>query len=164
MHLIPLLGDADSSWHHGQSAQRTDNYLQSNNNFVFARCTAAELEESASPRVGIRFAQLKALGRKVSDEFTVPLCRGHHREVHRCGDETGWWKNSGIDPTVNARVLWLATHPNPAAPESMGRDAVESTAPRSPDRGTSKRDRRVGSQCPRRKTRSSQSIVPHGVA
>ena len=23
----------------------------------------------------------------MSDEFTVPLCRGHHREVHRCGDE-----------------------------------------------------------------------------
>jgi hypothetical protein len=34
-----------------------------------------------------RFAQHRALGRKVSDEFTVPLCRGHHREAHRCGDE-----------------------------------------------------------------------------
>src|SRR5262249_9440216 len=37
----------------------------------------------------LRFAQSPALGRKVSDEFTVPLCRGHHREVHRCGDEAG---------------------------------------------------------------------------
>jgi hypothetical protein len=27
----------------------------------------------------LRFAQSPALGRKVSDEFTVPLCRGHHR-------------------------------------------------------------------------------------
>jgi len=36
----------------------------------------------------LRFAQSPALGRKVSDEFTVPLCRGHHREVHRCGDES----------------------------------------------------------------------------
>jgi len=27
----------------------------------------------------LRFAQHRALGRKVSDEFTVPLCRGHHR-------------------------------------------------------------------------------------
>ena len=33
----------------------------------------------------LRFAQSRALGRKVSDEFTVPLCRAHHREVHRCG-------------------------------------------------------------------------------
>jgi hypothetical protein len=29
----------------------------------------------------LRFTQPRALGRKVSDEFTVPLCRGHHREV-----------------------------------------------------------------------------------
>ena len=59
----------------------------------------------------LRFAQSRALGRKVSDEFTVPLCRGHHREVHRCGDENAWWRNIGIDPTGNARVLWLASHP-----------------------------------------------------
>ena len=39
----------------------------------------------------LRFAQSRALGRKVSDEFTVPLCRGHHREVHRSGNEAAWW-------------------------------------------------------------------------
>jgi hypothetical protein len=44
-------------------------------------------------------AQTRALGRKVSDEFTVPLCRGHHRELHRHGDETAWWQKTGIDPT-----------------------------------------------------------------
>jgi hypothetical protein len=59
----------------------------------------------------LRFAQSPALGRKVSDEFTVPLCRGHHREVHRCGDEAAWWTNIGVDPTGPARVLWLKTHP-----------------------------------------------------
>lgn len=58
----------------------------------------------------LRFAKSPALGRKVSDEFTVPLCRGHHREVHRCGDEAGWWNSTGIDPTAAARVLWLKTH------------------------------------------------------
>ena len=56
-----------------------------------------------------------ALGREVSDEFTVPLCRGHHREVHRCGDEVAWWKKLGIDPAVSARVLWLESHPLPTA-------------------------------------------------
>ena len=61
----------------------------------------------------LRFAQSRALGRKVSDEFTVPLCRGHHREVHRCGDEAAWWKKAGIDPTLPARVLWLQSHPLP---------------------------------------------------
>jgi len=64
----------------------------------------------------LRFAQLAALGRKTSDEFTVPLCRGHHREVHRCGDETAWWNKTGVDPTVHARALWLKSHPLPATP------------------------------------------------
>jgi len=59
----------------------------------------------------LRFAQHHALGRKVSDEFTVPLCRGHHREVHHCGNEAEWWKKTTIDPTVTARALWLKTHP-----------------------------------------------------
>ena len=59
----------------------------------------------------LRFAQSRALGRKVSDEFTVPLCRGHHRELHRHGDEATWWSNAGIDPTLSARELWLETHP-----------------------------------------------------
>jgi hypothetical protein len=63
----------------------------------------------------LRFAQSRALGRKVSDEFTVPLCRGHHREVHRCDDEAAWWKKAGIDPTNPARVLWLQSHPLPTA-------------------------------------------------
>ena len=62
----------------------------------------------------LRFAQSRALGRKVSDEFTVPLCRGHHREVHRCGDEAAWWKVASVDPSGAARALWLETHPLPA--------------------------------------------------
>jgi hypothetical protein len=61
----------------------------------------------------LRFAQSPAFGRKVSDEFTVPLCRGHHREVHHCGDEAAWWKMIGIDPAVTARTLWLRAHPLP---------------------------------------------------
>jgi hypothetical protein len=59
----------------------------------------------------LRFAQSRALGRKVSDEFTVPLCRGHHREVHHCGDETAWWHKVGINPSEAARTLWVETHP-----------------------------------------------------
>jgi hypothetical protein len=61
----------------------------------------------------LRFAQSRALGRKASDEFTVPLCRGHHREIHRFGDEAAWWRQTGVDPTVTARALWLTTHPQP---------------------------------------------------
>jgi hypothetical protein len=67
----------------------------------------------------LRFAQHPALGRKVSDEFTVPLCRGHHREVHRCGDEAKWWNAVGIDPTIPARALWLEKHPLATAANTM---------------------------------------------
>ena len=35
----------------------------------------------------LRYAQPRALGRKASDELTVPLCRTHYREVHRVGNE-----------------------------------------------------------------------------
>jgi hypothetical protein len=58
----------------------------------------------------LRFAQARAFGRKPSDEFTVPLCRGHHRELHRRGDEAEWWRNAGIDPIVVACALWLEGH------------------------------------------------------
>jgi ERF superfamily len=67
----------------------------------------------------LRFAQPPALGRKASDEFTVPLCRGHHREVHRRGDEFDWWRKVGTDPIVAARALWLETHPLPTAKPKM---------------------------------------------
>jgi hypothetical protein len=55
------------------------------------------------------FTQPRALGRKVSDEFAVPLCRGHHRAVHRSRDERAWWKQAGIDPIKVARRLWKET-------------------------------------------------------
>jgi hypothetical protein len=58
----------------------------------------------------LRFAQAKALGRKVSDEFTVPLCRVHHRELHQRPDEGAWWNGFNLDPMKVARALWLQTH------------------------------------------------------
>src|SRR5262245_15247271 len=56
------------------------------------------------------FTQPRALGRKVSDEFAVPLCRGHHRAVHRSRDERAWWRQAGIDPIKVAGRLWKETH------------------------------------------------------
>ena len=57
----------------------------------------------------LRFAQPSALGRRVSDEFTVPLCRSHHRALHRRGNESEWWKENGIDPVEIAQKLWETT-------------------------------------------------------
>jgi hypothetical protein len=58
----------------------------------------------------LRFAQLQALGRKVSDEFTVPLCRVHHRDNHRHGDERAWWCRVSIDPIEISERLWTKSH------------------------------------------------------
>jgi ERF superfamily protein len=58
----------------------------------------------------LRFAQPRAMGCKVSDEFTVPLCRAHHRDNHSCGDEVAWWERRSIDPLGMSRTLWLSTH------------------------------------------------------
>jgi hypothetical protein len=57
----------------------------------------------------LRYAQPRALGRRVSDEFTVPLCRVHHRELHRQGDERSWWARFNIDPMSLAFRLWQQT-------------------------------------------------------
>jgi DNA recombination protein Rad52 len=58
----------------------------------------------------LRFAQPRAIGLKVSDEFTVPLCRGHHRQLHQTGNEARWWENLKIDALSIAKDLWKQTH------------------------------------------------------
>jgi hypothetical protein len=60
----------------------------------------------------LRYMQPRALGRKASDEFAVPLCRVHHRAAHRASDECAWWKAAGIDPVKIARGLWKQTRIN----------------------------------------------------
>ncbi|MBR0826160.1 DUF968 domain-containing protein [Bradyrhizobium manausense] len=69
----------------------------------------------------LKFAQPRALGRKVSDEFTVPLCRAHHEELHRHGNERAWWTSLQIAPLPVAQDLWAAS--------PVHDPAVVSTAP-----------------------------------
>ena len=57
----------------------------------------------------LTFTQPRALGRRVSDEFIVPVCRVHHRELHRSGDEAAWWRKLNIDPLPVALRLWQHT-------------------------------------------------------
>ena len=63
----------------------------------------------------LKFAQPKAMGRKVSDEFTVPLCRAHHNELHRNTNEPAWWANFKIAPLSIARELWIRSSGDPAS-------------------------------------------------
>ena len=71
----------------------------------------------------LRFAQPRAIGLKVSDEFTVALCRGHHRQLHQAGNEVTWWENLKIEPLKVARQLWEETHPQAASAD--GQDVRE---------------------------------------
>ena len=61
----------------------------------------------------IRFAQPRAVGRKVSDEYTVPVCRLHHRDLHTYGDEASWWAAVSIDPLPVALELWRKSRSHP---------------------------------------------------
>jgi hypothetical protein len=58
----------------------------------------------------LRFAQPRALGLKVSDEFTVPLCRGHHRQLHQAGNEVAWWDDLEVNALEIAKGLWEESH------------------------------------------------------
>jgi len=90
----------------------------------------------------LRFSQKRALGRKVSDEFTVPLCRTHHRDLHRSGDETLWWQSAGLDPIKIARKLWKETRlqrgpaarwARPGEPTAKGAPAATKMIDAAPD-------------------------------
>jgi hypothetical protein len=54
----------------------------------------------------VRYAQSRGLSMKVSDEFTVPLCAIHHRDLHTTTREREWWQERKIDPLAIARALW----------------------------------------------------------
>jgi DNA recombination protein Rad52 len=59
----------------------------------------------------LRFAQSRAMGKKVSDEWVVPLCTIHHRAIHKVGSEEAWWQEHHIDALTEAEKLWRVTHP-----------------------------------------------------
>ena len=84
----------------------------------------------------LRYMQPRALGRKVSDEFAVPLCRVHHRAVHRANAEPSWWEALGIDPVKIAHGLWKQTRLNAGqlasanpVPLSAGADTKSAASP-----------------------------------
>ncbi|MEE4238785.1 MAG: Rad52/Rad22 family DNA repair protein [Anderseniella sp.] len=65
----------------------------------------------------LTFIQPRALQRKASDEYAVPLCAIHHDELHRKGNERDWWRDRGLDPAPVAADLWAVTlgHKTPAS-------------------------------------------------
>ena len=99
----------------------------------------------------LRFAQPRALGLKVSDEFTVPLCRGHHRQLHQAGNEVGWWQRVKIDPLHSARQFWQQTHPN----EGQVSPTVEETEIAGPRSMTTEKQIAANRENAKKSTRTS---------
>ena len=77
----------------------------------------------------LRFAQPRAIGLKVSDEFTVPLCRGHHRQLHQGGNEVTWWADLDINALEIAKELWEQTHPKLRATTEIHQSAGAPNGP-----------------------------------
>ena len=77
----------------------------------------------------LRFAQPRALDLKVSDEFTVPLCRGHHRQLHQVGNEIAWWEDLNIDALEIAKGLWEQTRPSSAPADTRVNAVGTSVSP-----------------------------------
>jgi len=73
----------------------------------------------------LTFTQPRALGRRVSDEFIVPVCRVHHSELHRSGDEAAWWQKLNIDPLPVALRLWQQTRTDGELTPMMQAKAVK---------------------------------------
>ena len=82
----------------------------------------------------LTFTQPRALGRRVSDEFIVPVCRVHHRELHRSGDEAAWWRRLNIDPLPVALRLWQHTRSDDRTSPDARTDPKASPQGEAPDR------------------------------
>ena len=101
----------------------------------------------------LTFTQPRALGRRVSDEFIVPVCRVHHSELHRSGDEAAWWRRLNIDPLPVALMLWHYTRADGELTPMMRAQAVKTAdvkpaAGAASDGASESGDRGAGNRAP----------------
>lgn len=101
--IDPALGEQQTGLAFPKEPRRT----RSKSHLAFVRSQACLVcKKTPADAHHLKFAQPRALGRKVSDEFTVPLCRSHHQELHRNRNERAWWTNVQISPLPIAKELW----------------------------------------------------------
>lgn len=68
-------------------------------------------------------------GEKASDKWTVPLCREHHDDQHKAGNELLWWASKKIDPFGLALALYQASGDDEIA-EGILRSHLNAAVPR----------------------------------
>ena len=73
----------------------------------------------------ILFAEPRAMGKKVGDQWTVPLCAIHHRSLHMAGNEESWWLTNKQDPMAAAEELWQKSQNLLANPNILSRPLSE---------------------------------------
>ena len=87
----------------------------------------------------LRFAQPRRWAARSATSSRCCLCRSHHRDRHRTGNDMRWWAQFGIQPMSIAYKLWIQTHPiptsaNPAGPDIKARataaEAIDKAPPR----------------------------------
>jgi hypothetical protein len=61
-----------------------------------------------------------------------PVCRVHHRELHRSGNEAAWWRKLNIDPIPVALRLWQHTRTDGELPTSS-QTVTQAQAVKTPD-------------------------------
>ena len=104
-----MLCSNKSALHLGEQVRRRDkNHLR-----YMASLPCLVCGRSPCQAHHIRFAQPRALGRQVSDEWTVPLCVKHHAEQHTAGNEKQWWRERQVDPIANALQFWRTEDARP---------------------------------------------------
>ena len=54
----------------------------------------------------LKMVEAVGQGRKVGDQWTVPLCAVCHDHLHHWGDEQTWWDIRGVDPVGWAKQKW----------------------------------------------------------
>jgi hypothetical protein len=115
--LEPVVGARKPSTRRGQVAAKTIRLRDKDHRKFVSTQPCLVCGRLPADAHHLRFGQPRAMGRKVSDEFTVPLCRVHHRALHRRGAELTWWQSIHIDPLPIANRLWQLTRHNAAIEE-----------------------------------------------
>ncbi|MCK1341526.1 DUF968 domain-containing protein [Bradyrhizobium sp. 38] len=127
----PSLGGSSDQREAGLAFPKEPPRKRSKAHLAFVRAQPCLVcKQAPSDAHHLKFAQPRTLGRKVSDEFTVPLCRSHHQALHRHGNEKAWWVDMQISPLPVASELWAASPVHdPTKPSMATYDASSQARP-----------------------------------
>lgn len=90
-------------------------------------CAAGDLlgdEARCSGRIEADHAGLRAMGRKASDDSTIPMCSLHHRERHDFAGVFRDWSRAQMRAWLDAQIAWARKRLNHGAGEARQETAA----------------------------------------